>query len=113
MEIDPPVIGRCDQFVGFPFADWLWRSPEIGPELFELNECLRMKPLHFGAIARADSLAKEWAQVVGDPLTKPKNTGFGMLPGTRHRKGHVYHHSVPLWRPEPLKLHKILKTQEL
>ena len=118
MEIDPPFIGRCDQFVGFPFADWLWRNPEIGPELFELNECLRMKPLRFGAIARAEappflSLAKERAQIVGDPLTKPINTGFGMLSGTCHRTGHVYHHCVPLWRPEPLKLHKILKTQEL
>jgi len=118
VEIDPPFIGRCDQFVGFPFPDRLWRSPEIGPALFELNECMRMKPLHFGAIARAEappflSLAKEWAQIVGDPLTKPINTGFGMLPGMSHRKGHVYHHCVPLWRPEPLKLHKILKTQEL
>ena len=54
VEIDPPLIDRCDQFVGFPFADRLWRSPEIGPALFELNECMRMKPLHFGAIARAE-----------------------------------------------------------
>ena len=116
MEIDPPLIDRCDQFLGFPFPDRLWRSPEIGRALFELNECLRMKPLHFGAIARAEappflSLAKEWAQIVGDPLAKPIDTGLGMFPGTCHRKGHMYHQCVPLWRLEPLILHKFLKTQ--
>jgi len=116
VEIDPPLIGRGDQFVGFPFADRLGGSPEIGPALFELNEGLRMKPLRFGAIVRAEaplflSLAKEWTQIVGDPLAKPIDTGLGMFPGTCHRKGHVYHQCVPLWRLEPLILHKFLKTQ--
>ena len=69
-----------------------------------------MEPLRFGGIARAEarfflSLAKEWAQIVGDPLAKPIDTGLGMFPGTCHRKGHVYHHCVPLWRLEPLILH--------
>jgi hypothetical protein len=27
VEIDPPLIGRGNEFVGFPLADWLGRSP--------------------------------------------------------------------------------------
>lgn len=41
-------------------------------------------------------LADERLQVLRDPLTEPINSGLGMLPGTRHRKGHVYRPFVPL-----------------
>jgi hypothetical protein len=51
--------------VGFPFADRFGGSPEIDPALFELSECLRMKPLRFGGIACPKaplflSLTKDW-----------------------------------------------------
>jgi hypothetical protein len=69
-----------------------------------------MEPLRFNGIPRSKAtlfllLAKNCPELVGDPLTEPIDAGFRMLPGTRHRKGHVYHHCVPLWRLEPLILH--------
>jgi hypothetical protein len=66
-----------------------------------------MEPLRFGGIARAEAplfllLAKDRTQILGDPLAKPIDAGFGMLLGTCHRKSHVYHQCVPLWRPDHL-----------
>ncbi len=64
--------------------------------------CQHMMPI--GPMTNSDlehlGMVPSGAQVVRDAPAKPVDSGLGMLPGTRHRKGHVYHPCVPLGQPE-------------
>jgi hypothetical protein len=75
-----------------------------------------MAPLGFRRVARLQaplflSLAGERLEVEGNALTQPIDAGLGMLPGTRHCERHVYHPCVPLGRPEPYEIHRVLAIQ--
>jgi hypothetical protein len=37
------------------------------------------------------ALTKDRPEIIEDSLAEPVDSGLGMLPGTRHGKGHVYH----------------------
>src|ERR1700761_1340208 len=60
-----------------------------------------MQPLGFdwvtGAQAKAlFALPNEVAQILRNALPEPIKTAVGMLPGSSHRKGHVYRPCVPI-----------------
>ena len=60
-----------------------------------------MKALRSSRIARAEAsllfaLAHKAQQILWHSLAQPVDAGLRMLPGTSHRKGHVYHPCVPL-----------------
>ena len=109
MEIDPPFISRCNQLMGYPFAQSLWGSFQICPALLEFNESLCVKDFCFGRVAGFETkfllpLAYSCAEVLCHAFTQPINSSFGMLPGTCHCKSHVYHPCVPIRWPEPLQI---------
>ena len=97
----PGVMHRLGKLVGFPLRDGLGTGAQVLPLRLQFGQRLEVLALrHFGIFgpeAELDlSRASDGRKVVGDALAKPVNSGFEMLPGVRHRKGHVHHPFVPL-----------------
>ena len=77
--------------------------PQIRPTLLDFGEPKRMQPLCLNRItsAQAEFLftpPDEVAKIIRNTFPEPIKTTVGMLPGTTHRKGHVYHPCVPIGR---------------
>jgi hypothetical protein len=92
---------RLGKLMSFPLRDGLGTGAQVLPLRLQIGQRLEMLALRrfgiFGPEAELDlSRAGDGRKVVGDALTKSVNSGFGMLPGTCHRKCHVYHPCVPL-----------------
>lgn len=74
---------------------------QVVPLRLQLDKSLEVFLLRllriFGLETELDfPLADKRLQMLRDPFAQPTNSGLGMLPGMRHRKGHVTHPCVPL-----------------
>jgi len=82
-------------------SQWALSTPQIRPALFELRQLQCMQPLRLVGISRAQTeaflaLPDQVAEIIRNTFPEPVVAAVGMLPGTSHRKSHVYHPCVPI-----------------
>lgn len=75
-------------------------------------------PLCFSGVTRFEgellfAFPNPCPEIVRHALSQPVDSGLGMFPGTRHRKGDVYHPCVPIGRLEPSQYQDIARFVEL
>jgi len=90
-------------------AEWLKTRPESYGELgrlrLEFDQRFSMPQFCLCGVFRSETsknfaLRNNWSQIVRYALAQPINASSRMLPGTRHRKCHVYHPCVSLGRSQ-------------
>ncbi|QAU37132.1 hypothetical protein X265_05095 [Bradyrhizobium guangdongense] len=89
------------QMVRLALGQGLWTGAKVRPADLQLRQGFCEPLFGFCGIAGLETyllltLANERAQVFWDRSPELIDTGFWMLPRTRHEQRHLYHLSVPL-----------------
>jgi hypothetical protein len=102
LDLAPKVLAdRSRMLRNIVGRQWALAVPQIGPAFLDFGELRRMQPLRLSGVSRAQTeallaLPEKVAQVIRNTLPEPVVAAVRMLPGSRHRKSHVYHPCVPI-----------------
>jgi hypothetical protein len=102
LDLAPKMLTDCGRVLrNIVGRQWALSVPQIGPAFLDFGELQRMQPLCLSRISRAQTeallaLPEKVAKIIRNTFPEPVIAAVGMLPGSRHRKSHVYHPCVPI-----------------